>query len=371
MDSLQNRVISAYLNPGHPVAFSAPKAVADYFNISESRARRILEHTDSYNLHREYKRPPVYNPFYVHKRREQVQTDLIDISKLAADNDNVNFLLLLIDIFSKKVWLFPLKNKRGATVEAALRTWLGAIDRPPSQLGSYRGLEYSNRAVQRLLSQHSVEWLPLGGTMKAAIAERANKSVQILIYKYLSAKETTRYIDVLDSLVETYNGRPHRSLEGMTPNEADRADNEGRVQGIHHARYGKLAERRKKKLRFKVGDLVRVKTATGKVSSSSRAYAEQFKGEYFRIVRINRTMPVALYYLRSMDTEEFIEGGFYAQELQRQRSEVYKIEKVLGRRVRRGVPELKVKWKYFGPRWNEWIPESNVTEMYSGRRGDS
>ena len=368
---MQDQIISAYTQPGHPVAFSSPKNVAEHFEISQSRARKILEHVDSYNMHREYKKPSVYNPFYVHKRREQVQTDLIDISKLASVNRGVRFLLLLIDIFTKRMWVYPLQNKKAPTVEKALRLWLETIDQAPVQLGSDRGLEYSNRAVQNLLRQYKVEWLPLGGTMKAAIAERANKSLQILIYKYMSARETTKYIDTLDSLVESYNNRPHRSLEGMTPREADRVANEGKVQSIHHARYEKLARKRKTNLPFKVGDLVRVKTLTGKISSSNRAYAEQFKGEYFRIVRINRTLPVAMYYLRSLDTEEIIDGGFYAQELQRQRGEVYKIETVLARRVRRGVPELKVKWKYFGPRWNEWIPESNVTEMYSDKRGEN
>lgn len=364
MESLQDRVISAYLTPGHPIAFSAPKTVAEYFHISEKKAKNILEHCDSYNVHREYKKPRVYNPFYVHSRREQIQTDLIDVSRLSASNKGVRFLLLLIDIFTKRMWVCPLRNKSAKVVEKALRVWLESLDVSPKQLGSDRGLEYNNNLVQTLLRRHGVEWLPLGGTMKAAVAERANKSLQVLIYKYLSSKETVKYINQLQSLVETYNNRSHRSLDGMTPMEADRVENESKVQGIHHARYEKIARHRRDRLPYKVGEIVRIKTLSNKVSSSNRAYAEQFKGEYFRIVRINRTLPVAMYYLRSLDTDEFIDGGFYAQELQRQRGDVYKIEKVLGRRVRRGVAEIKVKWQNFGPRWNEWIPESNVTEMY-------
>ena len=365
-DPLQERVLAAYETPGHPVAFSAPSRVASHFGISEERAKKILEHCESYNLHREYKKPRAYNPFYVHSRREQVQADLIDVSKLAVTNDDTRFLLLLIDIFTKRVWVYPLKNKSARAMTAALRSWLDSLDETPKQLGTDRGLEFKNRSVQALLNSKRVEWLPLGGTMKAAVAERANKSLQMLMYKYLSARETTRYLDKLQALVDSYNGRPHRSLKGMTPDEADDPENEGRVQAVHHERYEKVSRLRRQKLPFKVGDIVRVKTSSSKVSSSSRAYAEQFKAEYFRIVRINRTLPVAMYYLRSLDTEEFIEGGFYAQELQRQRGEVYKIERVLARRVRRGVAEIKVKWKDFGPRWNEWIPESQVVTVYHG-----
>lgn len=364
MESLQERVISAYVTPGHPVAFSAPHRVAKYFNISEHQAKSILEHCDSYNRHREYKQPRVYNPFYVHHRREQIQADLIDVSKLADSNNNIRFLLLLIDIFTKRVWICPLRNKSGGSVNAAVTAWLNVLDTPPKMLGTDRGLEFKNRQVQHTLSEKGVEWLPLGGTMKAAVAERANKSIQILLYKYLSANETVRYAGQLQSLVETYNNRSHRSLEGMTPMEADKVENEGRVQAIHHSRYEKLARQRRERLPFKVGEVVKIKTLPGKISSSNRAYAEQFKGEYFRIVRINRTLPVAMYYLRSMDTEEIIDGGFYAQELQRQRGDVYKIEKVLQQRVRRGKRELLVKWKDFGERWNEWVPESDVVQTF-------
>ena len=359
------RILRAYTTPGHPTAFSAPARVASHFGISKTRAKEILEGNEGYTLHREYKQPAVYNPYYVHKRREQVQADLIDVSKIARANDGVRFLLLLIDIFTKRVWVVPLRTKAAAEMKRAMSVWLNSLRTKPDQLATDRGLEFTNRGVQGLLRAHNVMWISAQGTMKAAVAERANKTVQILIYKYLTENESVRYIDVLPALIGSYNSRGHRTLEGMTPREADRPANEGRVQGIFHERYREVARHRRADLPLKVGNLVRVKTDAKKsISSSSRAYAEQFHGEYFRIVRINRTLPIAMYYLRSLDTDEYIEGGFYANELQRQRGELWKIEAVLRRRVRRGVPQVLVKWKYFGPRHNEWIPEADVRRVY-------
>lgn len=361
---MRQRILKAYNKPGHPIAFSAPASVAEYFNVSLKFAKEVLEHDDAYNLHREYKQPKVYNPYYSHSRREQVQADLIDVSKIANNNDGCRFLLVLIDIFTKRVWVYPLKSKSGKDMLHAMRTWVESLRQPPSKLVTDRGLEFTNRRLQELLRRHNIEWYAAGGTMKAAIAERVNKTLQILIYKYMTAKETTRYIDKLPSIVATYNKRPHRTLKGLPPKLADLPRNEGLVQSIHHLRYEKIARHRKTELPYKVGDLVRIKTEAKKISSSTRAYAEQFHGEYFRIIRINRTMPIAMYYLRSLDTGEMIQGGFYANELQRQRGDVYKIERVLGRRTRRGVREVHVKWKYFGDQWNEWIPETEIVEVY-------
>ena len=363
-DSLQNRVLRAYNTPGHQVAFSAPERIADYFGISQKKAKEILEHNQSYVLHREYKKPRVYNPYYVHGRRKLIQADLIDMKKIQAANDGITFLLVFIDVFTKKIWVYPLKNKNQTTMRNVFAQWINSLQTKPKRLQTDLGLEFTNNAVQTLLRANNIEWQSAQGTLKAAVVERVNKTLQILIYKYLCQEERIRYINVLQKLVETYNKRGHKTLQDMSPEDADKPENEAFIQGIFHNKYEKINKHRKTHLPFEVGDIVRVKTDPKKISSSSRAYAEQFHGEYFKIDSINRTLPIALYYLRSEDTGELIEGGFYAQEIQKQRGNVYRIESVLDRRVRRGQPQILVKWKYFGPRWNEWIPEENVQQAF-------
>lgn len=359
---LKERVQNAYTTPGHAVAFSTPVRVAKHFGISVGRAKSYLEELEGYTLHREYKQPKVYNPYYVHKRREQVQGDLIDISQLAEDNDGVKFLLVLIDIFTKKLWVYALKSKSGAVTKAALQTWLQSLDTPPDQLVTDRGREFENVQVQNLLRSQNVEWNMAYGTLKACIAERVNKSLQILIFKYLTENESRRYIDQLDNLVKTYNKRGHRTLEGMSPEEADLPENEEDVMRIFHARYAKAAEHRTKNFKFKIGDTVRLKTMP-KSKISGRAYDQQFKGEYFRVTRINRTLPIALYYLQSLNTKEHILGGLYANELVRQRGDVYKVEAVLDeRRNRRNQRELLIKFKHFDE--PEWTLAANITRQF-------
>ncbi len=115
----RERVLRAYTAPGHPTAYSAPAAVARFHHIPQARAKRHLEHAQPYTLHREYKGPRAYNPYYVHGRREEVQADLIDVSKLAAHNDGIRFLLLYIDIFTKRVWVHALRRKSAVRMERA------------------------------------------------------------------------------------------------------------------------------------------------------------------------------------------------------------------------------------------------------------
>jgi len=46
--------------------------------------------------------------------------------------------------------------------------------------------------------------------------------------KYFSANSTSKYIDVLDKLVDQYNNKIHSSI-GMSPNEASETENETKV----------------------------------------------------------------------------------------------------------------------------------------------
>ena len=76
------------------------------------------------------------------------------------------------------------------------------------------------------------------------------------MYKYLSHKNTLRYVDVLQDLVDPYNNTRHRSI-GMAPNEVT-LKNEGLVRSRLYPDKTQVAKRTK--WRFKVGDTVRIFT---------------------------------------------------------------------------------------------------------------
>lgn len=356
-----DQLITDYRTPGHPAAFSAPATLARHSGVSQNEAKDALEHVDSYVLHREYKRPRTFNPYYIYEKRKLVQADLIDIQRISNENDGVKHLFLLIDVFTRKVWVIPLQSKQANSVKTALMNWTNSLGRDlPEVLEVDGGKEFWNNQVKTFLASKNITLQLAVGTSKAAYAERANKSIQILIYKYLTDRETLRYIDELDNLVQTYNSRGHRSLNYMSPNEAE--TKEDQVRAIAIQRFQKIKPRLPK---FNIGDLVRVKIDAKKITDASRAYAEQFEGEYFTIHDINHNLPIPLYEIKSDDTGEIIKGSFYAEELQRVRikDNVFKVDRVLAERGRGRNKEYKVRWKWYGSQWDSWVPASQVDDI--------
>lgn len=364
---MEREIIENYHTPGHPTAFAGVSKLVEYYDGRASRDQiiRALQSSDAYTRHREYKQPKFYNPYYVYRRREQIQADLIDIKDLARHNDGAKYLLLFIDLFSRRVWIEPMRDKTAGSTRTAIASWLDSLgNRKCEILASDKGLEFNNRPVRDLLHQYNIRQQFKSGTSKASYAERANKSLQTLIYKYLTHHQTFRYIDKLDSIVASYNHRPHRSLSNISPHEADKPRNERWIRGILQRTHTERRNKAKKRPKFRVGDTVRIKILAKKISGDSRAYVPQFKGEYFTVEEVKTNMMVPMYKIRSMDTDEVITDSFYAEELQKVSGDIYQVERVLRRRGQGRNREYLVKWMFFGPQHNSWVRAADITRVY-------
>lgn len=64
---------------------------------------------------------------------DQWDADLMDMTKFKKENDGVQFVLLVIDIFSKYVWMRHLKDKKGPTTARAVEDILSE-GRQPTKL---------------------------------------------------------------------------------------------------------------------------------------------------------------------------------------------------------------------------------------------
>ena len=334
MKAILRTIVKNYKNPKHPIAFSSPIKIYDYYKgaVPLAKIKDALEYVKSWTLHREFRSPRVDNPYYVYFRRRQFQADLIDMQALYRQNYGVRYLLVIIDSFSRKTWVLCLKHKRGKETAQAIRLWYNAVlrnERPDTKRHFYtdRGTEFTNATVQHLAKRKKIGWIFAKNVKKAAIVERVQKTLQVVLYKYLTDKKVKRYVDILPVIVSAYNNRKHSSLNNHSPNEADKPENEVRTRSIQFNRFARTLKKTRKKRRrekrrtkFAVGDRVRVRIVPkSAVSTSRRAYLAKFKEEEFTVRKVKQRMPVIMYLLTSVRTGRDIERGFYENELVRVR----------------------------------------------------
>jgi len=359
-------IVRNYLTPSHPTAFSSIANIHRFYRnrFGKNAIANALASIDTYTLHREYKKPKYRNPIYVYSLREHIQMDLIDMAAYAEHNDGITFVMVAVDAFSKKAWVKAMKNKSADVSLEKIKELVNEIQPPMKAVFLDRGTEFKNKKVQSFLREQNIKMIHPYSETKAPIAERFNRTLKDLIFKYFDAEQTFRYVDVLDELVISYNNRGHRTLQYMTPNEAEKEENKSKVVCALSEYYTKATGGiRKRRPKYRVGQKVRVKILADKLR---RGFQERFKEEHFEIVSINTKMPIPMYRVKSLNDNEIIRGGFYANELQPIEGDVFKIEKVLKEETKRGRKRLFVKWVGYDDRHNSWIDaERDVTQTFN------
>ena len=269
--------------------------------------------------------------------------DLADMTALSKENNGVNFLLLVIDIFSKYGWIIPLKDKKGETVANALKTIFK--ERKPGKLWTDKGREFYNKDVKDLIELYSTE-----NEEKSSIVERWIRTMKEKMWKYFTDNNTYNYMDVLPELVEDYNNTVHSSTK-LTPIDASKKKNELTVwRNLYPDRY-KIYDLTPK---FSVGDEVRI---TKKKKVFEKGYTTRWTEEIFTIKEIQNTNPIT-YKLEDLQGEE-IRGTFYEPELQKTEQQVFRIEKIIKKEKGKSL----VKWKGCSDKFNSWVDNKNLIDL--------
>lgn len=350
-----------YTNPSSSIAYSGLNNIYRRYKgvLSHDDIKQFLGSIESYTLHREYKNLK-RNPNFSHFRRFQFQADLIDIRNLAEWNDGTNYILSIIDTFSRRAWIEKVKRKTSQEVLGAFQRILSRAVDLPLTLVADKGSELRNKYFINFCKEKKINFFHNHTSVHCAFIERFNRTIQNKFYKHMSEHETKRYIDKLDAFERSYNSSFHRAI-GMSPDEADKPQNHEKV-AIELSRY--YSSISKENPRFEVNQLVRLALQK---TVFHRGYKEQSNYEVFNIYKISTKMPKPLYYLETYDKKEKLEGGFYAHEITPVNSDIFRVEKVIKTRRRGRRVEHLVRWKGYSSDHDSWVKDSDITQRYNNQ----
>lgn len=256
--------------------------------------------------------------------------------------------------FRKKAWVVPLLTKSSKQVSEGFENKILANGGKCRMLQSDKGTEFLNATFQQMLKRHIIHFYTSeNDDIKAALVERFNRTILSKLHRYFTFKNTRRYIDVLQDLVNSYNATYHRSIE-MSPNEAN-ANNKRLIRSRLYSPTPKSTK--KLRWRYDVGDTVRI--AASRRSPFSKGYTEKWTREIFKIASRQPTVPVT-YTLNDL-LDEPIKVKFYECELQKvtqTNEERFIVDKIL--KTHRGVDRkisYYVSWVGYPAKFNSWVDE--------------
>ena len=175
MRKRESKLSSAYYDIKGVGSFGGIQALAKKTKGNQKQIKDWLESQDAYTLYKQvcYRFPQ--RKTIVSGPSQQWQSDLIDVSRLNRHNQGNTFLLTCINVFSKKAWVVPFKNKSGISLVAAFKS----IQHPlPNFLQTDKGTEFFNYTFQQWLKDHKVHFFTENEDIKASIVERFNRTLK-------------------------------------------------------------------------------------------------------------------------------------------------------------------------------------------------
>jgi hypothetical protein len=313
-------------------------------NVTRAAVKNYLQGEETYTLHRPQR--------HLFPRLRTIPTglntdwqcDLADFQKVSGKNQGFRYLLVCIDVLSRKIRVAPTKSKTSRDMIPAFDK-IFAEGHRPMKLYSDQGLEFQARPMleyfERLGIQKRLMYSP---GFHAGVVERSQRTIKGRLYRYFTQNRTVRWVDVIDRIVEGINNTVNRT-NGVAPN-AVTAENSQALLGKVYKQPLRHAEPK-----FQLDDYVRIDKEKGVFG---KYYLPNFTEEIFRIAAVKRTQPPH-YKIVDLQGEE-IRGVFYETELSKVSAEPnQRIGEVLKQQGKRFL----IHWIGEEEGKDEWIEEGS------------
>jgi hypothetical protein len=298
-------------------------------------------------IHKQSRKPKEYRKVVVNAVNDIWSMDLVDMSMFEEHNENFNYILTCIDLFSRKAWAEKLKTKTGLEVVGAIKNIIKNAGAKPNKIWVDQGTEFYNKDVEKL----GIELYSTYGKSKAAVVERFNRTLKNMMFKKFTKQGNRKWVGILDKLLDTYNNNKHRGLDGETPNNIYKLEPVKIISEI----------KKKRKPKLKEGDRVRISYSKGVFD---KGYYPNWGYELFTVDEVLKTQPT-MYKIKDYKNE-VIKGSFYESELlkTKQKEGDYLVESILKERKVKGKKQVLVKWLGYPESEATWEPYENLKEIY-------
>lgn len=323
----EKKLLKFYKTPGHSLYLATPERLHQYFKgkISLAKIRKILTYESANVLFKNKRQRFPRNTYVTRDLRYQVQADLFDVNSITKITDGIKYLLILIDIFSRRLWVYPLKSKNGGECARSMDDFFSKFSRKPpfNHLVTDLGGEFFCKEMSKVVKKHGVNHYFPKTSGKAHFAERVIGTFGKMLFRGLHIEARKKGFDFknfLSLVVRTYNNRPHRGLKNrlFTPMEAELPQN---VEILKKHEKKRLEQenldviKRKIKPKFSVGDTVKIRKTP--LNFFAKGRDAQFSEENFIVSKVIKFRRHFMYNVKSTSAEDEGEliGSFYAEEL--------------------------------------------------------
>jgi len=244
-----------------PVNFPTKHAVSNWLKRQTVHQRSLIP-----------KQPKIVSSFRHVKPFNAFSLDLIDFSNKTVNNHN--YILNIIDNFSRYMWCAPLVTKTPDDVVKALKPILEDIESKYGKLPKYiisdRGGEFEKSYLEYLTSKGIRTHKTIAGLPQSnGLIERSNLTLkQIMNRQKLIEQENGKFpnwFTMLQNATKIYNNSYHGSIR-MSPSQAIGITDDNILKDMRKEQKNVRVKEKQQTTNYEVGDNVRLRVLKNKMS---------------------------------------------------------------------------------------------------------
>jgi len=153
---------------------------------------------------------------------ESWQVDLFFMIKYTNKNYDYGYIFCVVDVFTRKAYAVPMKNKKAETCIDAMETIINEAGEKPLSITTDSDSTMTNsKLFDQFLNKNEIalDEVILQDHHALGIVDRYAKTLKTSIGTHFIRNKTLNWVDVLPKLIKQYNNTPHRSLNNIKPND--------------------------------------------------------------------------------------------------------------------------------------------------------
>lgn len=271
-------ILDAYKNVGYSKSKVMGRLKKEGYKVSQKQVNDVLNKQDTVQLHKKQTKK-IRGHITAFVVDEKHQIDLLDMSSYSAKNKGMNWIMIAVDVFTRRARAIPLKSKKSSDVLIGLKKIISEGGQPVEYMMD-SGPEWINKSVQSFLNEKKIAMNvnEVGNHQKLGIIDAFSKTIKAMIFKHFTANKTTEWVDQLDKFIKIYNDNDHKGLPDMAPNDVDgNVKNETVVRQNNREKATKETEHN-----LKVGSIVRIRI----IKQFKKGFEETFTRDTFNVIKL-------------------------------------------------------------------------------------
>ena len=281
------------------------KYIQEHFPNSKISRRMVYNWLSRQELHQRFQQvrhTKNIQHTVLEEPKKQIGIDLVNMEHY--EYKGHKYILTGIDLFSKKAYARPLKDKEAKTVTKAMEDLIKNEIHYVSSIRSDNGSEFIADEFKKLLDKYEIKQVfSLAGKPQSnGQIENFNKTLKRALIMGMKINKNNDWISILHKVINNFNESIH-SVTKHKPNDLDIEDDDDILDDVKDEISDSVTSRNESdKVKFKIGDKVRIKLDEDEKGKGGENWSKKIFTVY-RVMKSKNNISSPSYYVEDKDNK--------------------------------------------------------------------